>query len=100
MSRELLPHHVLHELAASAWLASNLTTRRTAMDYVRREQPIPDHLLPGRFISRQPPAAREHLQALTSTDAARVAPWVVQAWLDVHPARPQRQRASAISLCR
>ena len=52
---------------------------RAIRDYIARGRPIPDGLLPGRLLVRQPSEVRAALRALASTDAANVAPWVVRA---------------------
>lgn len=51
---------------------------RAIQDYIVQGRPIPDDLLPGRLLARQPAEIRTALRALTSADAANVAPWAVR----------------------
>lgn len=71
-----LQHVVDAAVIASVSVGSH---HRAIQDYVTRGQPIPDALLPGRLLARQPPEVRTALCTLTSADAANVAPWAVRA---------------------
>lgn len=68
------------ELAHSAVMMGVLKHGETAIDYVRRGKPIPEYLLPGRFIMKQAPSDRERLKELTS-DETVCADWYVKAWV-------------------
>lgn len=70
-----LQHAITAAVAASVAVGSRY---RTIQEYIAQGRPIPDDLLPGRLLARQPSEVRTALRALTSTAAANVAPWAVR----------------------
>lgn len=71
-----LQHVVDAAIATSVAVGSRY---RLIRDYVDLGRAVPDDLLPGRVVARQPPEVRTALRTLTSADAANVAPWAVRA---------------------
>ena len=70
----------LHKLAQSAaWFVSGRYRSGGALAYVGSKEGIPEILLPGRFLMKQPADVRESLARLTSDDHLRTAPWAVRA---------------------
>lgn len=71
------PATAFQHVVDAAVAATAVGPYRPVRDYTRRGEPIPDVLLPGRLLMRQPAEVRAALRALTSTVTANVAPWAV-----------------------
>lgn len=72
------PATAFQRVVDAATVATAVGPYRPIQDYIRRGEPIPDALLPGRLLMRQPAKVRAALQGLTSATAADVAPWVIR----------------------
>lgn len=70
-----LQHAIDAAVTASVAVGSRY---QTIQAYIAQGRPIPDDLLPGRLLARQPSEVRAALRALTSAAAANVAPWAVR----------------------
>lgn len=71
------PASLLAEIAAACVVLPSNCRSGGAHEYVRRGLPIPEELLPGRYVQGLPPTERESLRRMLSSDA-RPARWFVQ----------------------
>jgi hypothetical protein len=67
-------HDLLDKLCcgAAASVMLDSTVRGPVSFYIRNNLPIPDRLLPGRFVMRQSKETRDLLKTLTSDQAAKM----------------------------